>query len=47
MLDYYIRNEEHLRQYEPTRDSSFYTYEGQKEILTESFRQFIDGTSID
>lgn len=47
MLDYYIRNEEHLRQYEPTRDSVFYTYEGQKEILTESFRQFIDGTSID
>lgn len=47
MLDYYIRNEEHLRQYEPTRDSSFYTYEGQKEILTESFRQFIDGTAID
>ena len=47
MLDYYLRNEEHLRQYEPTRDSSFYTYEGQKEILTESFRQFIDGTSID
>ncbi|PWX47753.1 GNAT family N-acetyltransferase [Clostridium perfringens] len=47
MLDYYIRNEEHLRQYEPTRDSCFYTYEGQKEILTESFRQFIDGTSID
>lgn len=47
MLDYYIRNEEHLRQYEPTRDSGFYTYEGQKEILTESFRQFIDGSSID
>lgn len=47
MLDYYIRNEEHLRQYEPTRDSSFYTYEGQKEILTGSFRQFIDGTAID
>lgn len=47
MLDYYIRNEDHLRQYEPTRDSGFYTYEGQKEILTESFRQFIDGTSID
>lgn len=47
MLDYYIRNEEHLRQYEPTRDSGFYTYEGQKEILTESFRQFIDGTLID
>lgn len=47
MLDYYIRNEEHLRQYEPTRDSGFYTYDGQKEILTESFRQFIDGTSID
>lgn len=47
MLSYYIRNEEHLKQYEPTRDSSFYTYEGQKEILTESFRQFIEGTSID
>lgn len=47
MLDYYIKNENHLKQFEPTRDSSFYTYEGQKEILTESFRQFIDGTSID
>ena len=47
MLDYCIRNEEHLRQYEPTRDSGFYTYEGQKEILTESFRQYIAGTSID
>ncbi|MGG5460078.1 GNAT family N-acetyltransferase [Clostridium sp. B9] len=47
MLDYYVRNENHLKPYEPTRDSSFYTYEGQKEILTESFRQFIDGTSID
>lgn len=47
MLDYYIKNENHLKQFEPTRDSSFYTYEGQKEILTESFRQFIDGTSLD
>lgn len=47
MLNYYIKNENHLKQFEPTRDSSFYTYEGQKEILTESFRQFIDGTSID
>ena len=53
MLDYYIRNEEHLRQYEPTRDSGFYTYEGQKEILTESFivygilRNAFVGYSID
>lgn len=47
MLNYYIKNENHLKPYEPTRDNSFYTYEGQREILVESFRQFIDGTSID
>lgn len=47
MLDYYKRNEGHLKNFEPSRDSSFYTYETQKNILLESYKQFIDGSSLD
>jgi len=43
---YYIRNREHLRPYEPSRDESFYNVETQKKILMEGFRQFLLGTSI-
>lgn len=47
MLQYYIANQEHLRCFEPVREKSFYTYETQYNILMESYRQFIDGTSLD
>ncbi|MDU1315348.1 MAG: GNAT family N-acetyltransferase [Clostridium septicum] len=47
LLDYYIRNKEHLDPYEPSRDDSFYTYETQRDILIESYRQLINGTSYD
>ncbi|SHK50193.1 ribosomal-protein-alanine N-acetyltransferase [Clostridium cavendishii DSM 21758] len=47
MLDYYKRNENHLKNFEPSRDMSFYTYETQKNILLESYKQFIDGSSLD
>ncbi|MPQ42875.1 GNAT family N-acetyltransferase [Clostridium tarantellae] len=47
MLDYYIKNEKHLREFEPSRDNSFYTYEGQKSLLIESYKQFIDGSALD
>ena len=32
LLEYYIRNKEHLREFEPVRDNSFFTYEVQKAI---------------
>lgn len=47
LLDYYIKNKEHLERFEPSRDNNFYTYEVQKDILLESYKQFMNGTSFD
>lgn len=47
LLEYYIRNRKHLEEFEPTRDSSFFTLETQKTILNDSYRQFLNGTAID
>lgn len=47
LLDYYIRNKKHLEPFEPVRDNSFYTYEVQKNILSDSYRQFLNGTAVD
>ena len=47
LLEYYLRNKDHLRDFEPVRDASFYTYETQKEILLESYRQLMTGTGSD
>ena len=47
LLDYYVRNIEHLRAFEPSRDSSFYTLETQKGLISESYRQFLSGTTVD
>lgn len=47
LLEYYLRNKEHLKEFEPLRDASFYTYETQKEILLESYRQLMTGVGSD
>ena len=47
LLEYYIKNKEHLAPFEPTRDNSFYTLEVQRNILNESYRQFLNGSSIE
>ena len=47
LLDYYNRNKEHLCNYEPARDKSFYTYEAQKDILIESYKNLMNGTGVD
>ena len=46
VLDYYIRNKEHLEPYEPTRDNEFFTEKIQKKLLIENYKQFINGTVI-
>lgn len=46
MLQFYIRNEEHLAPYEPKRDQSFYTLKTQTEILKESYKELIKGTGV-
>lgn len=47
LLDYYLRNKEHLMEYEPTRDSKFYTYEAQKTALIEGYKQLMNGTGVE
>ena len=47
LLNYYIRNKEHLKEFEPSRDESFYTEETQKDILLESYKQLMNGTGSD
>lgn len=46
MQEYYKRNKEHLSQYEPKRDSSFYSLEAQRQILIENYKQFLNGTGV-
>jgi [ribosomal protein S5]-alanine N-acetyltransferase len=46
LLEYYIRNKEHLRSFEPARDESFYSLEVQKRDLIENYKGFLNGVSI-
>ena len=46
VLDYYIRNREHLKPYEAQKDDEFYTLEVQKQGLIEAYKHFLNGDSI-
>jgi len=46
VLDYYIRNREFLRLFEPYREESFYTLDSQKRTLIESYKQYLKGTTV-
>lgn len=43
LAEYYIRNKEHLRKFEPTRDEHFFSVDNQKEIISDSYRQYLNG----
>ena len=47
LTNYYISNKEHLREFEPARDNSFYEVEVQRKILIESYKQLMIGTGMD
>lgn len=47
LLNYYLKNKDHLSNYEPSRDNTFYTYEVQKGILLESYKSLMNGTGVD
>ncbi|MDQ0150363.1 GNAT family N-acetyltransferase [Eubacterium multiforme] len=47
LLVYYTKNKKHLEKFEPTRDNDFFTIESQRNSLNESYKQFLNGTSID
>ncbi|MCM8711961.1 GNAT family N-acetyltransferase [Clostridium sp. SYSU_GA19001] len=46
ILEYYKRNREYLKPFEPARDESFYTLELQKRDIIENYKQFLNGTSV-
>lgn len=46
LLNYYKRNEEYLKPFEPLRNENFYTINFQKESLEECYRQYLNGESV-
>ncbi|MBM7872272.1 ribosomal-protein-alanine N-acetyltransferase [Clostridium pascui] len=46
ILNYYLKNKEHLSPYEPTREEEFYTLKFQRDILIESYKQYLNGEAI-
>ncbi|MEQ8155946.1 MAG: GNAT family protein [Clostridiaceae bacterium] len=47
LLQYYIRNERYLQNFEPKRDSGFYSYATQYAILMEGYKQLLEGIGMD
>lgn len=45
IFEYYSRNREHLKPFEPSRDESFFTMEVQRSILAEGFKQYLNGNN--
>ena len=46
VLDFHLRNRQYLRCFEPSRDEAFYTLDNQKRTLTESYKQFLNGSGV-
>lgn len=46
MTAYYLNNKEHLRFFEPSRDEKFYSIDVQRKILSENYRQYLNGNII-
>lgn len=46
VLNYYLKNKLYLAPFEPDRDESFYTLTGQRRILVEGYKQFLNGDSV-
>lgn len=47
ILNYYKKNKKHLEPFEPSKDTSFYTLETQKRFLNKSYKDFLNGTSVE
>lgn len=46
MLDFYLRNRDHLIPWEPRRDDSFYTLNHWHDRLRDGYSQFFDGSAV-
>ena len=47
ILEYYKKNIKYLEPFEPTKDNNFYTLEAQRKLLNKSYKEFLNGTTID
>lgn len=46
ILNYYLKNKEYLKPFEPDRDDNFYTIDVQRRNLIETYKQFLKGDSV-
>lgn len=46
VLNYYIKNKDYLRKFEPDREKNFYTLDMQKRNLIETYRGFLSGKNV-
>lgn len=46
VLDFYVKNKEYLKPFEPSREDSFYTLETQRRSIIEGYKQYLNGTSV-
>ncbi|MGE5629197.1 MAG: GNAT family N-acetyltransferase [Solirubrobacterales bacterium] len=46
MLEYYIRNKNYLKPFEPVRDETFYTMSSQRRTLIDEYKQYLNGEAI-
>jgi ribosomal-protein-alanine N-acetyltransferase len=46
VLEYYLKNKMYLGPFEPDRDDSFYTLSAQRRNLIESYKQYLNGDSV-
>lgn len=47
ILEYYKKNMKYLAPFEPTKDNNFYTLEIQRKILNKSYREFLNGITVE
>lgn len=46
LLEYYIKNRDYLKEFEPHREEKFYTLDFQKKNLIESYKDFLNGRNL-
>lgn len=46
LLNYYLRNKQYLKPYEPLRENDFYTLEFQRKSLIESYKNYLNNTEF-
>lgn len=47
LLEYYNKNKKHLEPFEPAKDGEFYTIESQRKLLNRSYREFLNGVTVE